>query len=156
MNRPCGNRHVATTRLVLDLDGRTFPQCAKHYERTKMRTQKDGVHRIVYSTEHGKMCPDCSKPIAECVCAEDQSTLVGDGIVRIRRETKGRRGKSVTVIDGIPLGHLELIQVGKQLKKRCGTGGTVKDGVVEIQGDHREILMAELKRRGWTVKRSGG
>ncbi len=72
------------------------------------------------------------------------------------RETKGRKGKGVTVITGVPLPLTELKELGKALKKLCGSGGTVKDGVIEIQGDHRDRLVAELATRGWTVKRAGG
>jgi translation initiation factor 1 len=77
-------------------------------------------------------------------------------VVRVRRETKGRKGKSVTVITGVPLSPTDLAELGKQLKKRCGSGGTIKAGTIEIQGDHRDTLVQELEGRGWTVKRSGG
>jgi translation initiation factor 1 len=76
--------------------------------------------------------------------------------VRVGRETKGRKGKGVTVITGLPLGSAELKELAKGLKSRCGSGGTVKDGVIEIQGDHRDLLVEELGRRGWTARRSGG
>jgi len=79
-----------------------------------------------------------------------------DGIVRVGRQTKGRKGKGVTVITGVPLNATELAALGKELKRKCGSGGTVKDGVIEIQGDHRDRLVAELGGRGWQVKRSGG
>ena len=80
----------------------------------------------------------------------------GDGIVRVGRETKGRRGKGVTVISGVPLAGDALEELATRLKKRCGSGGTVHAGVIEIQGDHRDALVAELGRLGYTVKRSGG
>ena len=112
---------------------------------------------IVYSSEHGKMCSNCSKPIAKCLCRQKQEIQQqSDGIVRIGRETKGRKGKGVTVISGIPLGETCLKEFAKQLKAKCGAGGTVKDGVIEIQGDHRDLLIEELRKHGWTVKRSGG
>jgi translation initiation factor 1 len=111
---------------------------------------------IVYSTEHGKMCPICSKPVAKCVCGQKKEIPRGDGIVRIGRETKGRKGKGVTVITGIPLNETALKELVKQLKAKCGAGGTVKDGVIEIQGDHRDLLLEELRKRGWTVKSSAG
>ena len=79
-----------------------------------------------------------------------------DGIVRVGRATQGRRGKGVTVITGVPLAGAALDQLATELKKRCGSGGTVKDGVIEIQGDHRDLLVGELARRGWTVRRAGG
>ena len=102
------------------------------------------------------MCPTCSKPIAQCTCRNDTSTPTGGGIVRVVRETKGRKGKGVTVITGVPLDNGPLIKLGKQLKIKCGAGGTVKKGAIEIQGDHRDKIIEELKQFGWTVKRSGG
>ncbi|MGR2660901.1 translation initiation factor Sui1 [Chromobacterium haemolyticum] len=110
---------------------------------------------LVYSTEHGRMCPQCGFAVAQCQCGK-QEAPAGDGVVRVRRETKGRNGKAVTVIQGAPLNALELAQLGKQLKNACGSGGTVKDGVIEIQGDHCEQVVGLLKQRGWTVKRAGG
>jgi len=80
----------------------------------------------------------------------------GDGIARVRRETKGRGGKTVTTISGIELASDALRDLATELKRRCGTGGSVKDGVIEIQGDHRDVLVAELEKRGYEVKRSGG
>ena len=80
----------------------------------------------------------------------------GDGIVRVGRETKGRKGAGVTVITGIPSHPEGLEKLAKQFKQQCGTGGTVKNGVIEIQGDHRDLLVAELQKIGYTVKRSGG
>ncbi len=79
-----------------------------------------------------------------------------DGIVRVGRETKGRKGAGVTVITGIQSHPDGLKQIAKELKQKCGTGGTVKNGVIEIQGDQRDLLVEELKNRGYTVKRSGG
>lgn len=111
---------------------------------------------LVYSTDQGRMCPGCRQPSSACTCGNAQTAPVGDGIVRVQRETKGRKGKGVTLVSGVPLGPLELLQLGKELKTRCGSGGTVKDGVIEIQGDHAELLLPLLKARGWTVKRSGG
>ncbi|HUX63174.1 translation initiation factor Sui1 [Sulfuricella sp.] len=111
---------------------------------------------LVYSTEHGKMCPECRKSIAECACRRNTTMPASDGIVRISRETKGRKGKGVTVIKGLTLDVLALAQLGKQLKTACGSGGTVKDGVIEIQGDHCERVTENLKKQGWVVKRSGG
>ena len=76
--------------------------------------------------------------------------------MRVGRETKGRRGKGVTVITGVPLAGGALDDLARELKKRCGSGGTVKEGVIEIQGDFRDLIVAELSRRGWDVKKSGG
>jgi len=110
---------------------------------------------IVYSTQHGAMCPECGRPQAECRCAA-LSRAPQDGIVRVARETKGRKGKGVTIVTGVPLEGEELTKLAKQLKQRCGCGGKVQGGVIEIQGDHRDTLVRELSKRGWTVKRSGG
>ena len=112
--------------------------------------------RLVYSTEQGKMCLKCGQPAAGCRCRRTVPPPAGDGIVRVARETKGRKGKGVTVITGVPLPAPELKDLSRQLKQVCGSGGTIKNGVIEIQGDHRDRLMAELKKHGFTVKRSGG
>jgi translation initiation factor 1 len=82
--------------------------------------------------------------------------LVTDDVVRIRRETKGRKGKGVTTLTGFALSETDLKLLAKQLKQKCSTGGTVKDGIIEIQGDHREIMRVELKKRGHKVKLAGG
>ena len=119
----------------------------------KSKSSRSG---LVYSTEFGKMCPGCQKPAAECACQKRQSSPSGDGIVRLMRETKGRKGKGVTLITGVPLAGVELKALAKSLKQRCGTGGSIKDGVIEIQGDHREVLEKELGRLGYQVKRAGG
>jgi translation initiation factor 1 len=112
--------------------------------------------RPVYSTTHGRLCPDCGKPVAQCICRRAPTPPKGDGIVRVGRETKGRAGKGVTIITGVPLAGDQLAALAAALKKRCGTGGTVKDGVIEIQGDHRDVLLAELTQRGYRVKKAGG
>ncbi len=111
---------------------------------------------IVYSTEHGRMCPACGKPVGECLCRRKNDVPQGDGIVRIAAETKGRKGKSVTVITGVPLDPEGLKELGRQLKGKCGAGGSVKNGVIEIQGEHRNLLFEELPKRGWRVRRAGG
>lgn len=114
-------------------------------------------HGIVYSTEQGRMCPACGKPVGECVCRREKKVVpVGDGIVRVARETKRRKGKGVTVITGLPLGESGLQRLATDLKRRCGAGGTVKGHTIEIQGDHRDLVVVELAARGYTVKRSGG
>ncbi len=113
-------------------------------------------HGLVYSTEQGRMCPACGKPIAGCTCRKRTELPRGDGMVRVSRETRGRKGKGVTVISGIPLDEKALKEVARELKAKCGAGGSIKDGVIEIQGDHRDTLMQALRERGWTVKRVGG
>lgn len=111
---------------------------------------------LVYSTESGRTCPDCQQPRNQCQCKSQETIPEGDGIVRISRETKGRKGKGVTLIRGIALADKELKALAKKLKAKCGTGGTVKDGVIEIQGDQRDLLVAELSQQGYTVKKAGG
>lgn len=112
--------------------------------------------RLVYSTESGRLCPQCHRPVADCVCGADRPAASGDGTVRIRRETKGRGGKAVTVVTGIPLTGNALKDLAKALKKRCGVGGSVKQEGIEIQGDARELVKEELEKRGYTVKLAGG
>lgn len=115
--------------------------------------------RLVYSTESGQICPECQKPVSECICKKKPKTRMKtkpDGIIRIRREVKGRKGKTVSVIYGFQLDQNNLKTLAKQLKQRCGTGGSVKDDMVIIQGDHRETLMKLLKAQGHKVKLSGG
>lgn len=115
--------------------------------------------RPVYSTELGRLCPDCGKPQSSCICRELRKAAPvakGDGIVRIHRETKGRGGKGVSLIKGVPLAEEELKQLAAKLKQHCGTGGAVKDGVIEIQGDQREKLSAYLQKLGYKVKLAGG
>ncbi len=111
---------------------------------------------LVYSSEKGRICPKCGWPVANCACSKQATLPHGDGVVRVGRETKGRKGKGVTIITGVPLAAAELTALGKELKKRCGAGGTVRDGVIEVQGDHRDTLVAELEKRGYRVKRVGG
>ena len=111
---------------------------------------------LVYSTEAGRMCPACRQPVAQCVCKRATAVPAGDGVVRVSRETKGRGGKAVTLVKGVALQADALVALGKQLKAACGTGGTVKDGVIEIQGDHTEKVVAALQALGHTVKRAGG
>lgn len=111
---------------------------------------------LVYSTDTGRMCPQCRRPIDDCICGKPRPAPAGDGIVRVSRETKGRKGKGVTLVKGLAVDEAELIRTAKQLKASCGSGGTVKDGVIEIQGDHCDAVIAQLQKAGWTVKRAGG
>ncbi len=110
---------------------------------------------LVYSTDSGRMCPVCRQPVLDCTC-KARSIPQTDGAVRISLQTKGRGGKSVTLVKGLPLDTAALTVLGKQLRSVCGTGGTVKDGVVEVQGDHVATVMAALLKLGFNVKRSGG
>ncbi|MFZ1984456.1 MAG: translation initiation factor Sui1 [Desulfatitalea sp.] len=118
-------------------------------------------HRLVYSTETGRACPRCGRPMAQCSCKkqparETPRPFPADGIVRIRRETQGRKGKTVTVIHGLPQTGADLDDLARILKQRCGTGGTVKEGMIVIQGDHRQRLQEEFVKLGYTVKLAGG
>jgi translation initiation factor 1 len=110
---------------------------------------------LVYSTEGGRMCPECRQAVAACACKAG-AAAVGDGVVRVSLQTKGRGGKSVTLVKGVALDPLALALLGKQLRAACGSGGTVKDGVIEIQGEHCELVMAALARQGHKPKRAGG
>jgi translation initiation factor 1 len=112
--------------------------------------------RIVYSTGVGTLCPNCRRPVRECVCPKGAPGAAKPGNVRVSRETQGRAGKGVTVITGLPLTLADLETLATKLKKRCGSGGTVREGVIEIQGDHRDVIVAELIKAGWPAKRSGG
>ena len=122
-----------------------------------MKSLRDlaGLGGLVYSTDHGRMCPDCRQPQAQCVCKRAPGPT-GDGSVRVSRETKGRGGKAVTVVKGVALDADALAGLGKQLKTGCGSGGTVKDGVIEVQGDHLANLIELLKKQGFSVKQAGG
>jgi translation initiation factor 1 len=110
---------------------------------------------LVYSTDGGRMCPACRHPLSACVC-KAKSAIVGDGKVRVARQTKGRGGKSVTIVKGLPLDAIALAALGKQLRTACGSGGTVKDGVIEIQGDHCELVVEALRKLGHDARRAGG
>lgn len=110
---------------------------------------------LVYSTDAGRHCPDCGKPVDACICGQ-AVVAQGDGIARVRRESKGRGGKTVTTVSGVPVSADALKELTTSLKRRCGTGGALKDGVIEIQGDHVEVLIAELIKQGFKAKKSGG
>ncbi|MES2262185.1 MAG: translation initiation factor Sui1 [Pseudomonadota bacterium] len=112
---------------------------------------------LVYSTEVGRTCPECGLALAGCACkAGAKAAPVGDGVVRVSRQTKGRGGKSVTVVKGLALDAVALAALGKQLRTACGSGGTVKDGVIEVQGDHCALVMETLKKHGHQAKLAGG
>lgn len=110
---------------------------------------------LVYSTESGRMCPECRLAVAACTC-KAQAAVKGDGVVRVSRQTKGRGGKCVTLVKGLALDAIALAQLGKQLRTACGSGGTVKDGVIEVQGDHCTLIMEVLTQAGHRPQRSGG
>ena len=110
----------------------------------------------VFSTGQGTLCRVCGQPEARCRCRAAKAAAPGDGVVRVGRETKGRKGKGVTVVTGVPPAGDALAHLAGELKRLCGCGGTVRDGVIEVQGDHRERIVAELAGRGYRVKRSGG
>ncbi len=110
---------------------------------------------LVYSTDSGRMCPVCREPINHCLC-KVLAVPANDGVVRVSLQTKGRGGKSVTLVKGLPLDAETLALLGKQLQTACGSGGTVKDGVLEVQGDHLVTVMAALQKKGYNVKRAGG
>lgn len=101
------------------------------------------------------MCPACRQPIDACTCGQI-AVPAGDGVVRVSRETKGRAGKGVTLVKGLALDDAALAALGKQLKAACGSGGTVKDHVIEVQGDHVERVIEWLRKDGRVVKRAGG
>ncbi len=115
-----------------------------------------GNSRLVYSTSGNNTCPQCGKALNKCGCSDAETNRSpGDGIVRISRETKGRNGKAVTLVKGIGLAPADLRKLGKRLKSLCGSGGTVKDGVIEIQGDHRPLLKQQLEGMDFIVKLAG-
>lgn len=112
-------------------------------------------NRLVYSTDSGRLCPNCEQAVDSCIC-DNEYIPEGDGIVRISLDTKGRKGKGVTIITGLLLAEKELKMLGKELKKKCGVGGSIKNHNIEIQGDHRELLLNLLTNKGYKVKKSGG
>jgi translation initiation factor 1 len=122
--------------------------------------RKGAAGGLVYSTESGRMCPLCRQALSACTCqglrGASGGVPAGDGWVRVSRETKGRGGKAVTLVRGVPLDADALDALGKRLRMACGSGGTVKDGVLEVQGDHVERVIGLLQQDGYKVKRAGG
>ncbi len=122
--------------------------------------------RIIYSTGIGSLCPNCRRAVRECGCPKGAPGAANRGAVsggaagavaiRVGREVKGRAGKGVTTVSGLPFAPPQIDALAAELKKRCGSGGTVRDCVIEIQGDHRDLIVAELAKRGWSAKKSGG
>jgi translation initiation factor 1 len=111
---------------------------------------------LVYSTDSGRTCPGCGHPVRQCCCSKEASRPKGNGVVRVSRQTKGRKGAGVCLISGLPLDDEGLKKLAQQLKKKCGSGGTIKDGIIEIQGDHREALVDMLVQLGYAAKLAGG
>lgn len=118
--------------------------------------KKDDDRSLVYSSDGGRLCPACGAVAGACRCASTKVVPAGDGVVRVGRETKGRKGAGVTVVSGVPLDEAGLKALAGDLKKACGSGGTLRDGVIEVQGEHRDRLVTLLQARGWNVKRVGG
>jgi translation initiation factor 1 len=111
---------------------------------------------MVYSTEQGSLCPDCEQPKKNCVCNTSTRETSPQKTVVISRETKGRRGKGVTLISGISQNDMALKLLARELKAHCACGGTVKNGIIEIQGDRRDTVYGFLSQKGFTCKKSGG
>lgn len=117
---------------------------------------KQTDRRPVYSTDRGRLCPQCLRGVTDCVCGNARPTGTGDGVAKIRRETKGRGGKAVTVISDLPLDPAALKTLAKTLKQRCGVGGAIKNGCIEIQGDQRALCQSTLEALGHPCKLAGG
>lgn len=128
--------------------------------KNKRNKSSRGDSRRVYSTEVGRTCPGCLRAIGECVCKTTHATLKGsagsDGIVRLHRETKGRKGKGVTLVKGLNLPTDELAALAKTLKAKCGVGGSVKEDTIELQTADRDKVKVLLEAQGHTVKLAGG
>ena len=111
----------------------------------------------VYSTNIGRICPSCKQAISNCICKNKKKNIfTGDGVVRVKREAKGRKGKVVTIISGLSQNEDDFTAFAKQLKQKCAAGGSAKDGLIIIQGDHCNLVISEIKKAGFIVKRSGG
>jgi translation initiation factor 1 len=117
---------------------------------------RDDKSITVYSTESGRICPGCGQPALKCSCRKQDVLPQGDGTARVSRSTKGRGGKCVSLVTGLQLGSDELNKLARHLKQKCGSGGTLKDGVIEIQGDHREQIVRELTGLGYKTRLAGG
>lgn len=118
-----------------------------------MNSGKNDQYRTVYSTDVGSICAGCSKPESKCVCKElEKNSIKGDGKVRVRKETGGRKGKTVTTVRGLAINGHEMASLLSDLKKRCGSGGTVKDGILEIQGEHVDNILSVLTAKGIKAK----
>ena len=122
---------------------------------TRSSSSRDDAPRVVFSSESGRLCPDCNKAVSACVCSALKKLAVpqGAGTARVKRDNKGRGGKTVTVVTDLPLNAIELEALGKKLRTRCGAGGTTRDGVIEVQGDHVERVFAFLVAEGFKARK---
>ncbi|MBN2416535.1 stress response translation initiation inhibitor YciH [bacterium] len=111
---------------------------------------------LVYSTGEGRICPDCHLPWGDCICREAKPAYAGSAVLKVRREVKGRKGKTVTTVSGVGGSETAIEDLAKTLKQALGTGGSVKEGVIVIQGDHRKKIVDLLTEKGFTVKLAGG
>jgi translation initiation factor 1 len=119
-------------------------------------SMRDQLSRLVYSTDKGSLCPHCGQTKTDCQCkVAARQQILGDGRVRIRRETKGRKGKGVTLVEGLAMTAPQLAQLAKELKTHCGCGGSVKNATIEIQGDQRQTIQTFLNSRGIQTKIAG-
>lgn len=122
--------------------------------KSKSLSDLGSLSGLVYSSEQGRMCPVCQKSVEQCICKQTKDKIWGDGNVRVGRSTAGRKGNGVTTITGLPLTEEALQELAKKFKTRCGCGGTVKEGVIEIQGEQRDLLVAELIKLGYKAKKA--
>src|SRR5207253_4816658 len=126
------------------------------FSRTYRRWQDSGMAggRLVYSTGLGRICPGCGAPEADCRCSERAATESAPAriVAKLRMEKKGRGGKTVTIVDGLPRNAAFLKELAQELKRACGTGGAVLDGAVELQGDLRDRVRDHLSKKGYRVK----
>ena len=111
---------------------------------------------LVYSTSGECICPDCEELINNCICEKKYAAPARGEKIRVHRDKKARRGKTVTIISGIPLNENGLRELASELKRKCGTGGSVKNGEILIQGDRIELSIDFLKEKGYSAKRAGG
>lgn len=129
----------------------------KNKNNVRARGNNQGSSRLVYSDDPAAYCKNCTELKSNCKCVLTQHKSDPETtVVRVGRQTKGRKGGGVSVITGLPLSAQELKQLAQQLKKKCGCGGTLKDGVIEIQGDQRDLLLELLQEQGWNAKKAGG
>jgi len=119
-------------------------------------TQMIRKQRLVYSTDTGRLCPECSKAKALCICSSQSTPASTDGVVRLQRQVKGRAGKPVVIVTGLGLEIKSLKLLAKSLKAKCGVGGSIEGNDILIQGDKRELIKSTLEAQGYKVKISGG